>query len=90
MLSNPNVSEITPKVGNRYEAALALAKRARDIERKRVEEGDPIVKDSVDIAGIEIADEKVYVKFDGKYSIEPEKRKLIEDKIKNIEDIVKE
>lgn len=26
MLSNPNVNEIMPKVGNRYESAIALAK----------------------------------------------------------------
>jgi dTDP-4-amino-4,6-dideoxygalactose transaminase len=36
MLSNPNVSEIMPKVGNRYESALAIAKRARNIEARRV------------------------------------------------------
>ena len=40
MLSDPNVKKILPKVGNRYEAALAIAKRARDIENRRVIEGD--------------------------------------------------
>ena len=33
MLSNPNVSQIIPKAGNRYESALAIAKRARNIEK---------------------------------------------------------
>lgn len=34
MLSDPNVKKIVPKVGNRYQAALAIAKRARDIEKE--------------------------------------------------------
>ena len=35
MLSKPNVKEVVPKVGNRYESVLALAKRARQIESAR-------------------------------------------------------
>jgi len=61
MLSNPNVSEVMPKVGNRYESALAIAKRARNIEARRVAEGDPDIKDAVDIAATEIAEGKVEV-----------------------------
>ena len=38
MLSNPNINEIMPKVGNRYESAIALAKRARKIAKNRLEE----------------------------------------------------
>ena len=91
MLSDPNVSKIAPKVGNRYEAALAVAKRAREIEKRRVEEGDPDIKDAVDIASVEIAEEKVYVKKDGEYVIEPPKKKLMENNKKiSIEDIVRE
>lgn len=76
MLSDPNEKKILPKVGNRYEAALAIAKRARDIENRRVMEGDPEIKDAVDIAAEEIVDEKVYVKINGKYTVEPDENKL--------------
>lgn len=61
MLSNPNVSEIMPKVGNRYESALAIAKRARNIEARRVAENDMDIKDAVDIAATEIVEGKVAV-----------------------------
>ena len=36
MLSKPNVKEVMPKVGNRYQSVLALAKRARQIEAERL------------------------------------------------------
>ena len=36
MLSKPNVKEIIPRVGNRYQSVLALAKRARQIEADRL------------------------------------------------------
>lgn len=90
MLSDPNVSKIAPKVGNRYEAALAVAKRAREIEKKRVEEENPDIKDAVDIAATEIAEEKVYVKIDGEYVVEPPKKKLMDNKKISIEEMVKE
>lgn len=91
MLSNPNVREVTPKVGNRYEAALAIAKRARNIEQRRVIEGDKEIKDAVDIAAKEIANEEVLVKKDGKYVIEQkeEKEVVVADET-DISDIVKE
>ena len=66
MLSDPNVKKIVPKVGNRYEAALAIAKRARDIETRRVIEEDPDIKDAVDIAANEIVEGKVVVKMKNK------------------------
>lgn len=66
MLSNPNVSEVMPKVGNRYESALAIAKRARNIEARRIAENDPEIKDAVDIAAQEIVDGKVEVIIKGK------------------------
>lgn len=72
MLSKPNVSEVMPKVGNRYETALAIAKRARDIEKRRVIEGSNEIRDSVDIAAEEIAEENVYVKKNGQYVVEPD------------------
>ena len=87
MLSNPNVNEIMPKVGNRYESAIALAKRARKIAKNRLEEGSDDIRDAVDVAGEEIENEKVYVKKNGKYVIKPN---VIEDEEKHIESIVKE
>lgn len=70
MLSDPNVKKIVPKVGNRYQAALAIARRARDIENRRVIEGDSEIKDAVDIAANEIVEGKVRIKIDGKYAAE--------------------
>ena len=71
MLSDPNIGKIIPKVGNRYEAALAIAKRARNIENRRVIEGDSCIRDAVDIASIEISENKVFVKKSGIYVVEP-------------------
>ncbi|MCX8074771.1 MAG: DNA-directed RNA polymerase subunit omega [Clostridia bacterium] len=79
MLSKPNVNDIIPKVGNRYEVALAVAKRARDISDKRLREGDKSIKDPVDIACKEIYDDKVYVKKDGQYVIDVSYDKNIEE-----------
>lgn len=90
MLSDPNVKKILPKVGNRYEAALAIAKRARNIENRRVMEGDPDIKDAVDIAAEEIVDEKVYVKINGKYTVEPDEKKLEELRESLIKEEIKE
>ena len=87
MLSNPNINEIMPKVGNRYESAIALEKRARKIAKNRLEEGSDDIRDAVDVAGEEIENEKVYVKKNGKYVVEPN---VIEDEETHIEAIVKE
>ena len=87
MLSNPNINEIMPKVGNRYESAIALAKRARKIAKNRLVEGSDDIRDAVDVAGEEIENEKVYVKKNGKYVVEPN---VIEDEEMHIEAIVKE
>ena len=86
MLSNPNVSQIMPKVGNRYETALAIAKRARNIERRRVLEGSTDIRDAVDIAAEEIAQERVYVRKNGQFVVEPK----LEEDIVDIENIKKE
>lgn len=88
MLSDPNVKKIMPKAGNRYEAALAIAKRARDIAQKRYEEGSTDIKDPVDVASCEIAEEKVFVKKDGKYVVEPKFEKYIHENETN-EDVEK-
>ena len=86
MLSKTNVKEIVPKVGNRYQSVLAIAKRARKIEKDRLEkfnqnkdrikEGkedySEYVFDAVDRAAKEIADGKIYIKIDGKYAVTPE------------------
>ena len=50
MLAKPSVNEVMPKVGTRYELAVAVAKRARQIQERRIEEGDPDITDTVDVA----------------------------------------
>lgn len=87
MLSNPNVSQIIPKVGNRYESALAIAKRARNIENKRIIEGDTDITDAVDIAAKEIAEGKVKVKKNGEYVVKEEISDIIKE---DVTDIVEE
>ena len=37
MLSKPNVKEVMPRVGNRYQSVLAISKRARKLEAQRLE-----------------------------------------------------
>lgn len=65
MLAKPGVKETMGKVGTRYETAMAVAKRARRIAERRLEEGDPDISDPVDVAAKEIADDKIKVE---KYS----------------------
>lgn len=71
MLSMPSVNDLISKVGNRYEVVLAVAKRARYISAKRLEEGSNDIKDAVDIASHEIFDEKTYVIKNGEYVVQP-------------------
>ena len=61
MLSKPNVSELIDKADSRYEVALAVAKRARQISKTRLEVGDPDIKDAVDKAATEMEDGKVSI-----------------------------
>ena len=61
MLAKPSVNEVMPKVGTRYELAIAVAKRARQIAERRIEEGDPDITDAVDVATREIAEDKIKV-----------------------------
>lgn len=70
MLSKPNVIDMVPEVGDRYEVAMAVAKRARQIEKKRYETGDRDIRDSVDLATEEIYDGKAKVVEDGKYVVD--------------------
>lgn len=86
MLSKPNVKEILPRVGNRYQAVLAISKRARKIEadrlakyndhKEKIKEGkedySEYVFDAVDRAAKEITEGKVYVKINGEYAVTPE------------------
>ena len=53
-------------------------------------EGDPDIKDAVDIASEEIVDEKVYVKINGKYTVEPDEKKLEELRESLIKEEIKE
>ena len=61
MLSKPNVSELIDKADSRYEVALAVAKRARQISKTRLESGDPDIKDAVDKAATEMEEGKVSI-----------------------------
>lgn len=61
MLAKPSVNDVMPKVGTRYELAIAVAKRARQIAERRIEEGDPDITDAVDVATKEIAEDVVLV-----------------------------
>lgn len=61
MLSKPNVEELMPKVGSRYDVALAVAKRARQIAEKRIESQDGCITDTVNLATKEIHEDKVLV-----------------------------
>lgn len=90
MLSDPNVKKICPKVGNRYEAALAISRRARDIAQKRYEDNDPEIKDPVDIAAEEIAEGKAFIKIKGEYVIEPDFNQSKKEDKEEITEIVKE
>lgn len=61
MLAKPNVSELIEKADSRYEVALAVAKRARQIAKARLEEGNPDIKDPVDKAAVELEKGKVSI-----------------------------
>ena len=43
MLSKPNVNDLMEKAGNRYESVIAIAKRARQIEKRDYEKFDYII-----------------------------------------------
>ena len=80
MLSSPNVNDLMEKAGNRYETALAVAKRARTIAAKRLERGDLNIKDTVDIAAEEINNGIALVKINGEYVC---KKEIKEEDIDN-------
>ncbi|MDD2627351.1 MAG: DNA-directed RNA polymerase subunit omega [Clostridia bacterium] len=61
MLSKPNISELKDKAENRYKISLAVAKRARQIAKKRLEEDNEDIKDPVDIAAIELEQDKIKI-----------------------------
>lgn len=66
MLSKPNAEELMSKVGSRYDVALAVAKRARQIADKRIMSQDGSIADAVNLAAIEIDENKVIVTKVGK------------------------
>jgi len=80
MLAKPSVNDIMGKIGTRYEVALAVAKRARQISNERIEEGNPDISDPVDVASKEIDSGKVTVSKE-----EPKVKDVIVD---DLEDIV--
>ena len=92
MISKPNVNELVEKAGNRYDAAIAIAKRARDIGKKRLERGDTNIKDAVDLAATEIYEEKVLIKKDGEYILKNRNNELDMDTVisNTVDDILKD
>lgn len=84
MLANPNISQIMPKAGNRYQSALAIAKRARSIENRRLIEGDRDIHDAVDVASEEIVSGKVKVLINGEYVDKTVNSNIISDGVKDI------
>ena len=66
MLSKPNVEELMSKVGSRYDVALSVAKRARQISEKRLTSQDGCIADAVNMASVEIDENKVVVTKVGK------------------------
>lgn len=61
MLSNPGVGDLSEKVGNRYQISLAVAKRARQIAKRRLNNGSEEITDPVDVASKEISTGKTVV-----------------------------
>ena len=84
MLANPNISQIMPKAGNRYQSASAIAKRARSIENRRLIEGDRDIHDAVDVASEEIVSGKVKVLINGEYVDKTVNSNIISDEVKDI------
>lgn len=84
MLANPNISQIMPKAGNRYQSALAIAKRARSIENRRLIEGDRDIHDAVDVASEEIVSGEVKVLINGEYVDKTVNSNIISDEVKDI------
>lgn len=92
MLSKPNVNELIKKAGNRYEVAIAIAKRARAIGQRRLERGDANIKDAVDLAATEIFEEKALVKKSGEYVLNNKDSELDMDTVisNTVEGILKD
>lgn len=63
MIFEPSVEELTKKVGNTYELANLLAKRAREIAQNPPEEVESGKKKEIQIAAEEIAEEKVVIEY---------------------------
>lgn len=55
MLAKPSITELIEKTGaSRYVTTLAIAKRARQIATKRIEEDDSNIEDAVQVATMEV------------------------------------
>ncbi len=59
MIFEPSVEELTKKVGNTYELANLLSKRAKEIVQHPTEEFEKGEKKAIQIAAEEIADGEV-------------------------------
>lgn len=80
MLAKPSVNDIMGKIGTRYEVALAVAKRARQISNERIEEGNPDISDPVDVASKEIDS--------GKVTVSKEEQRIKDVIVDDIQDII--
>lgn len=61
MLSEPSVGDLIDKIGNRYEVSLSVAKRARQISKKRLNDESEDITDAVDVATKEIVEGKTII-----------------------------
>lgn len=65
MIFEPSVEELTKKVGNTYEVANLLAKRAKEIVQHPTEEFENGSKKAIQIAAEEIASGEVVMTHKG-------------------------
>lgn len=63
MLAEPGIGDLANKIGNRYEVSLAVAKRARQISKNRLNSGSEDISDPVDIASKEIVEGKTIIEI---------------------------
>lgn len=66
MIFEPSVEELSKKVGNTYELANLLAKRAKEIAQNPPEEVENGTKKELQLAAEEIAKDKVVMTTDDK------------------------
>lgn len=62
MLAKPSITELVEKTQkSRYVTALAISKRARQIARKRLDENDTNIEDTVQVATMEVENDETII-----------------------------